>query len=183
MANNKKAQAKVESVATILDRESKTAIQEWIVRVIADEGLSAIKFDDKRRSSHLPLLFKDLVHRLRPPLPLGNKSDQSNSAREHGLRRLHHGYSPTMLVEDSRILQVSIFHTLHKNEHRLDFGVLRSEVMVIADEVDSQLAQAMVSYIGEPKNCCEVKGSPCGWALNRFALPQSVKRLGCSVLP
>jgi hypothetical protein len=54
-----------------------------------------------------------------------------------------------MLIEESRILQVSIFDTLDKNEHRVDFKVLLPDVMVIAEELDLQLAEAMTSYIGE----------------------------------
>jgi hypothetical protein len=45
------------------------------------------------------------------------------------------------------MLQVSIFDTLHKNNHRVDFNLLLPDVMVIADEVDLQLAEAMTSFI------------------------------------
>jgi hypothetical protein len=51
-----------------------------------------------------------------------------------------------MLVEESQMLEVSIFHTLRSNAHRIDFNVLLPDAMVIADEVESQLAQAMASY-------------------------------------
>jgi hypothetical protein len=54
-----------------------------------------------------------------------------------------------MLVEESRMLQVSIFHTLQKNLANIDFSVLLTEVMTIADEIDSQLSQAMTSYVAE----------------------------------
>jgi hypothetical protein len=59
------------------------------------------------------------------------------------------GYTAAMLVEESRILQVTIFHTLQKNLGTIDFSVLLLGVMTIADEVDSQLSQAMKSYIAE----------------------------------
>jgi len=54
-----------------------------------------------------------------------------------------------MLVEESRMLQVSIFQTLQNNLSTVDFSLLLVDVMAIADEVDSQLAQAMASYIAE----------------------------------
>jgi hypothetical protein len=54
-----------------------------------------------------------------------------------------------MLVEESRMLQVSIFQTLQDNLSKIDFSVLLVGVMAIADEVDSQLAQQMASYITE----------------------------------
>jgi len=51
------------------------------------------------------------------------------------------------MVQESRILQVSIFNRLQKNLACIDFSVLLVEVMTIADEVDSQLTQAMESYV------------------------------------
>jgi hypothetical protein len=47
------------------------------------------------------------------------------------------------------MLQVSIFHTLQKNLANIDFSVLLIDVMTIADEIDSQLSQAMTSYVAE----------------------------------
>ena len=55
-----------------------------------------------------------------------------------------------MLVEESRILQVSIFHTLNNNLRTVDFSKLLLDVITIADEVDSQLKQAALCYV-EPE--------------------------------
>jgi hypothetical protein len=54
-----------------------------------------------------------------------------------------------MIVEESRMLQVSIFQTLQNNLATVDFSLLLLGVMSIADEVDSQLAEAMSSYISQ----------------------------------
>jgi hypothetical protein len=54
-----------------------------------------------------------------------------------------------MIVDESRMLQVSIFQTLQLHVEDTEPGVLLLYVMAIADEVDSQLAQAMTSYISE----------------------------------
>ena len=51
-----------------------------------------------------------------------------------------------MVVEESRILQVSIFNTLQNNLAKVDFSKVLLDVITIADEVDSQLKQAMLSY-------------------------------------
>jgi hypothetical protein len=51
-----------------------------------------------------------------------------------------------MIIEESRILQVSIFNTLHNNLRSVDFSLLLIDVMTIADEVDSQLKQTIVSF-------------------------------------
>jgi hypothetical protein len=56
-----------------------------------------------------------------------------------------------MMVEESRMLQVSIFEGLQRNLHKVNFGILLSEVMVIANEVESYLAQAVESFISDAK--------------------------------
>jgi hypothetical protein len=93
-------------------------------------------------------MFRDIIDRLRTALPLGSTALLSAAAAEHGRSRRRLGYTAAMMVEESRILQVSIFHTLQKNNDAIDFTVLLSQVMMtIADEVDSQLRQAMECYV------------------------------------
>jgi hypothetical protein len=53
------------------------------------------------------------------------------------------------------MLQVSIFQTLQSNAHRVNVNVLLTDLMAIADEVDSQLAQAMTSYMFEASSEAE----------------------------
>lgn len=55
-----------------------------------------------------------------------------------------------MVVEESRILPINIFNTLQTNLRSVDFSKVLLDVITIADEVDSQLKQAMLSYV-EPR--------------------------------
>jgi hypothetical protein len=73
----------------------------------------------------------------------------SDAAHDHGCLRREQGYTAAMMVEESRMLQVSIFETLQLHAEAMDTSDLLVDVMAIADEVDSQLAQAMTSYITE----------------------------------
>jgi hypothetical protein len=134
----------VDSVATILEQETQATINDWFQRSMANNLLVRNPLDESLRTSHLPELFRDLVNRLRDPLPL--RTLASPAAAAHGLMRRRQGYTAAMLVEESRMLEVSIFHTLRSNAHRIDFNMLLPDVKVIADEVDSQLAQAVASY-------------------------------------
>ncbi len=99
----------------------------------------------EQRTGHLPKLLEELVQRLRVPRSLGTKA-VSKAAVQHGKIRRDQGYSISMIVEESRILQVSIFGTLQKNLSSVDFSLLLLDVMTIADEVDSQLKQTLVSF-------------------------------------
>jgi CheY-like chemotaxis protein len=134
-----------ESVATILERDLDSMIKDWIELVEHDEELTCIPLSFEDRTGHLPNLIADLVNRLR--LPPTNAALVSIAAREHGELRHKQGYTPAMVVEESRILQVSIFNTLQKNLSKVDFSKVLLDVITIADEVDSQLKQAMFSYI------------------------------------
>jgi len=138
-------------VASVLERETATTIDTWYTRVEAEKDLTNIPLSRKDRCAHLPEMFKDLVFRLRNPLPLGSRALVSEGARNHGALRRDQGYTAAMMVEESRMLQVSIFQTLQQNLQKVNFSVLLVDVMAIADEVDSQLAQAMTSYISEAK--------------------------------
>jgi hypothetical protein len=82
---------------------------------------------------------------------LGTRALVSHAAAQHGILRRDQGYTPAMMVEESRMLQVSIFQTLEHNLTSVNFNLLLGDVMAIADEVDSQLAQQMASYISESK--------------------------------
>jgi hypothetical protein len=145
-----------ETVADVLEGEAKSTIADWTMRVNSEADIIGIPMTSSDRSGHLPAMFRDLVTRLRSPLPLGTRALTSDSAHDHGLCRREQGYTPAMIVEESRLLQVSIFQTLQMNLNRLDANVLLMDVMAIADEVDSQLAQAMTSYLKE----AEVDGRP-----------------------
>jgi hypothetical protein len=97
------------------------------------------------------LRCRDIIDRLRADLPLGSPALLSAAAAEHGRSRRRLGYSAAMMVEESRILQVSIFHTLQKNRDAIDFNVLLSQVMQIADEVDLQPRQSVETFAEESR--------------------------------
>jgi CheY-like chemotaxis protein len=133
------------SVADILEHDLEVTIQYWMALVQKDAELTCIRLNFEDRTGHLPGILADLIYRLR--LPIATKADVSIAAREHGDLRRKQGYTAAMVVEESRILQVSIFNTLQNNLARVDFSKVLLDVMTIADEVDSQLKQAMLSYV------------------------------------
>lgn len=139
------------TVAYILEQDTEVTIRDWLSRIEMEPEVITVRLSPEERSAHLPHLFRDLVTRLRQPLPLGTRALVSIAASNHGLVRREQGYTAAMIVEESRMLQVSIFQTLQNNLHQVDFSLLLLGVMAIADEVDSQLAQAMASYIAESK--------------------------------
>ena len=134
-----------ENVASILERDLRATIQYWMELVEHDEELTSIPLNFEDRTGHLPNLLAELIYRLR--LPSAVKAEISFPARQHGDLRRQQGYTAAMVVEESRILQVSIFNTLQNNLERVEFSNVLRDVITIADEVDSQLKQAVLSYV------------------------------------
>jgi hypothetical protein len=137
--------ANAERVASILERDALATIANWLSAVKTDNELTFIPLSDEQRTGHLPKLIRELVHRLRVPRSLGTKQ-VSEGAVLHGKVRYSQGYSIPMIIEESRILQLSIFNTLQTNLNVVDFSLLLTDVMTIADEVDSQLKQTIMAF-------------------------------------
>jgi hypothetical protein len=71
---------------------------------------------------------------IRLRLASASKAPISIAARDHGRMRVQQGYTGTMLVEESRILQVSIFSTLQRNLVGVDFSKLLLDLVTIAEK-------------------------------------------------
>jgi DNA-binding response OmpR family regulator len=144
------ARLEKERVGVILRRCLSTIVAAWLVRAKQSKELSWLPLSDHERTGHLAKLVEDLAHRLSKgsaSVTMEIDTSDSPSATAHGELRYLQGYTPAMLVHESRILQVTIFGTLQSNLSLLDFSLLLPDVMTIADEVDSQLTQAMDSYM------------------------------------
>jgi hypothetical protein len=148
MVDDKLQSPETASVAAILKRSKTSLIADWLTRTKRTPDLNCLQLSDEQRTGHLPKLVDDIVVRLGKLNMPTKDSDASVSpaAIEHGKLRREQGYSSAMLIHESRILQVTIFGTLHENLSLLDFNLLLPDVMTIADEVDSQLTQTMESF-------------------------------------
>jgi RsbT co-antagonist protein rsbRD N-terminal domain len=137
--------ASTETVAHVLEREQDQLIHDWLALVEKQEDLMTIPLNYEDRTGHLPQLLSDVIARLH--LDSSTKAPISVAASHHGDLRRKQGYSVAMVVEESRLLQVCLFSTLHKNTNRLNYDNLMPDVVTIADEVDAQLKQQMLRYM------------------------------------
>jgi hypothetical protein len=135
----------LKSVAVILERELGSTIKAWLKQVNLVPDLTNLPLSDADRTGHLPKLFDDLLCRLR--LPRDAESPVSVTASAHGKLRFSQGYSVPMLVEESRIFQVTTFGTLHLHQSELDQSEVLLDVMTIADEADRQLTETVRSFM------------------------------------
>jgi hypothetical protein len=138
-----------DTVAEVLERTTGPVIQDWYKLILAERLVMSVPMSHELRCGHLPQFFRELVARLVTSKPTVGKASVSPAASIHGMNRRRLGYSAAMLVEESRLLQVTIFKTIQNNLAIIDPSLLLAGVMTIADEVDSQLSQAMASFIAD----------------------------------
>jgi hypothetical protein len=113
----------------------------------------------------------DVIARLR--LDAGTKAPISAAAAVHGDLRHKQGYTVAMVVEESRLLQVTIFSTLHKNVKHLEFSLLLPDIVTIADEVDAQLKATDAAVHGGGRRKASSASRASG--LNQMAKPQKIE--------
>ena len=149
LARKPTARLEKERVGAIPQRCLTSIVEGWLARAKQSSELNRVPLSDDERTGHLPKLVEDLALRLSKSSETSKDSDAifSDAAVAHGELRFRQGYTPAMLVHESRILQVTIFGTLQSNLNSLDFSLLLPDVMTIADEVDAQLTQSMDSYM------------------------------------
>jgi CheY-like chemotaxis protein len=136
-----------EGVASILDRDLDITIQRWLSRVEQIPELAALSVTAKERTKYLPAMMASITTRLRADRAIKPKDYASPDAVAHGQIRCAQGYTAPMIVQESRMLQVCIFETIERNLPTVDFTKVLPDIMIIADEVDWQLKQAIDSFL------------------------------------
>jgi ActR/RegA family two-component response regulator len=136
-----------ESVASILEREAGITMQRWLSRVGREKELISLPLTAEERTDHLPDIIRNIAARLRKNRIIEAIATASSAAVAHGQLRFRQGYTAPLMVQESRILQVCIFETIQRNLSTVDFGLVLPDIMLIADEVDSQLAQSIDSFL------------------------------------
>ena len=137
--------ATIETVADVIERELQSVITDWLARVEQEPDLKCVPLNFEERTGHLPHLLHEVISRLR--LDAGTIAPISKAAADHGDLRRKQGYTVAMAVEESRLLQVTIFSTLYKNMNALELSKLLPDVVTIADEVDAQLKEQMLRFM------------------------------------
>jgi CheY-like chemotaxis protein len=153
LINSRKLRSRVsprlakENVASILDRDAPITIQQWLWRVEQVGELTSLPLATNERTEYLPEIIKNITARLRAVRSVDVIERASPAAVAHGQLRYRQGYTAPLIVQESRILQVCIFETIQRNLATVDFTSVLPDVMIIADEADSQLKQSIGSFL------------------------------------
>jgi hypothetical protein len=142
-------QSATERVGALLRQHAGDIVEGWLARAKQSSDLNVVPLSDEQRAVHVPRLVEDLALRLSKFSDAVEDGDAifSAAAVAHGKRRYLQGYTLAMLVDESRILEVTVFGMLQSNRNSLDCTLLLLDVMAIANEVDAQLRQSVSGYM------------------------------------
>ena len=124
-------------------------VEGWLARAKQSSDLNVVPLSDEQPLYMSRGWLKILALRLSKSSDAVEDSDAifSAAAVAHGKLRYLQGYTPAMLVDESRIMEVTVFGMLQSNLNSLDCSLLLPDVIAIADEVDGQLTQSVGGYM------------------------------------
>jgi|SRR5579872_1403095 len=134
------------SVAQIVDEGRPLIIERWLKLVHESGELSELRIPDEQRIGHLPALLGDLVEMLRKAEGQTTAA-RIDTAKKHGELRKRQKYTLPMIVEETRLLERSIYNMLHANLLSADFSSLIPDMTRISDSLQLQLKASLEAYL------------------------------------
>jgi ActR/RegA family two-component response regulator len=148
IASSESAAEPKETVASILDREFDLLIKLWLERMNQVTELRALRLSDAERTANI----REMVAAITERLLSGRKAEPGNlacaGAIEHGKLRFLQGYTLPLMMQEMRLLQMSIFEIIDRNVDTVDFTLLLPDLMTIADEMNWHSIQSVQSLLG-----------------------------------
>jgi len=137
-----------ETIASILNREFDLVTTLWLERMKQVTELRAFRLTVAERTANI----REMVAAITERLLSGRKEEAADhacaGAIAHGKLRFRQGYTVALMMQETRLLQVSIFEIIDQNLDTVDFTLLLPDLMTIADEMNSQSIQSVQSFMG-----------------------------------
>lgn len=142
--------APAKSVAQIVNERKEEIIEKWLKTVRDDPEISGIPLNDAERTDHLPAVLAEMVEML-SSAGATTTAARIEAARRHGETRRKQRYSVPQIVEETRLLEGSIFNVLHTNLLSANFSNLIPDIIRISDTLQIQLKASIEAYLDSRK--------------------------------
>lgn len=134
------------TLATFLREHKGEIVSRALEAMKLHPRLSAMPFSDKQRENHLINVVEqlsDLLDSKPPEATIRNLE----AAAEHGETRQRQGYSPILLVDDTRVLGSAIYAVVQENLLSLNLSNLIPDLCRINDSLEAQLQAALEAFM------------------------------------
>lgn len=144
--NASRPMLQTKSLSQIVQEGIPTIIERWLKMVHESAEISRVNLADEDRKDHLPDVLANLVRLLSSST---NKTSQVglDAAEKHGRVRKQQGYTASMLIEETCMLQNSIFSAIHDNLLVADFSALIPDMMRTSNSLQVLLKTSLLAFL------------------------------------
>ncbi|MGH9521236.1 MAG: response regulator [Terriglobales bacterium] len=111
--------------------------------------LAALRLADSERTDHIPELLDEIIRQLHSAHPDHPSREVSRAGAIHGDVRRRQGYTQEMLVDDTRILDSSIFACVQDHFLHIDLSNLIPDLSRLNDGLEAHLQASLTSFHAE----------------------------------
>lgn len=128
----------------IISQDRQGIIDDWYHAVERDPELKEVVMPREDRVDHLPDVLDELV---RPHVGGGIEPYSRSNAAKHGKFRRQQGYTPTMLLEEGRILHRVIADHMQSNLLAVDISMILPDFIDVGNKLHLMSKYALQAFL------------------------------------
>jgi hypothetical protein len=113
--------------------------------------LGSIDLSDNERVDHIPPVIEEMVRQLQSAQYHEPTLEAMQGAADHGRTRKRQGYTFSMLVDDTRVLDSEIHGLVQENLLGIELSNLVPDLSRMNDALEAALGEALKAYLSRRK--------------------------------
>jgi len=139
----------LQSLAEFLRENASEIAQQTLMAMKANPQLHAVKLSDEERLDHVPGLLASIIEQLRSDTPGQPSRALLQDGARHGAMRRQQHYTESMLVEDVRMVDISIYDAVQNGLLKLDLSRLIPDLRNVNSALSTHLQESIKAFLTE----------------------------------
>jgi len=150
-APKKRVYIEPKRLAAFLRDHTSAIVERSLMAMKRHARLGTLPLSDKERVDHIPGVMEELVRQLESSQPGDPTPAALEAAAKHGRDRKRQGYTFSMLVDDTRVLDSAIYNAVQENLLGIELSTLVPDLSRVNDGLEAALGEALKAYFGRRK--------------------------------
>lgn len=136
-------------LADFLDSHTEEVLERALASMRAHPRLSTVPLSDRERTDHIPEMLAEIVRQLRSRTPDRPTEGVCRAGIEHGESRRRQGYTQEMLVDDTRIIDSSIYSLVQDHLLKIELSNLIPDLSRLNDGLEAHLQASLTAFTAQ----------------------------------
>lgn len=136
-------------LADFLESHANKVMERALAAMKTHPRLSAVPLSDRERTDHIPAMLTEIVRQLRSRTPDHPTEAVCQAGIEHGEARRRQGYTQEMLVDDTRIIDSSIYSVVQDHLLNINLSNLIPDLSRLNDALEAHLQASLAAFHSE----------------------------------